>query len=935
MNTCVSFSLRCLILAAAVCSNVSAEIIPTARRTAWQPGVDLNGGIPSRTTIYHTLTPRGGTLDDTAAIQTALDDCPANQVVLLGPGTFNITGGGLRMERANITLRGAGPEQTKLVKPRGTQTPVISVGLGVQKGDHVNLAADALKGTNTVTLTGATPSKVAFAPGELVVIDHVTNSESWWNPAPDRSPGGGPEKDPSRGWFSEYDRPIGQVMEIQTISGNTLTFTTSFHMDFRVADQSRLARYWLGDKVKPVTAPTQWSGIEDLYVAYGDGGDSGGNIHLYGAKYCWVRNVESAYSSGGSVNLDGTFRCTVRDSFLHSTIWPYPGGYGYGLVVGYYAADNLVENCISWNFNKVMVMRASGGGNVIGYNYMQDGWGGNYPAMNEVGLNASHYTTPHYELFEGNESYAFSGDSTWGNSIYITAFRNNLTTRRTAAWSFPTFSFSFIDGADVPRTFYFEDAGNRNAVGIATAHLYYNFVGNVLGASDMTLLTNPRSSWTSPQTAFVENYDGQEVHVPMWSLGVDGGTTDAQVRTTALLHGNYDFVTKTIKWDAATPDHALPNSLYLPAKPAFFGATAWPWVTPENSTNPVAGVLPAKARFNTIMSATAAPVIVIDTYDTSVRYGDDVQLIVTAEGNPAPTYAWQTSVDNGATWANMTETASTLRVTATTMLLAAPTPAMTGQRFRCIATNALGSVISGTTILTITPGLPWFGTQPQNASVAAGTTATFTVAATGETAPTYLWQRSTNAGSTWSDLTESATYVGVQTANLGVKTTTAMMTNDRFRCVARNPLGTATSNAATLTVTTGTPGTYAAWRAESFLGPEASNDAVSGPLADPDGAGVTNLQRYAHGLPARGPVANPITLGTATSAGASYLTLSFNRRTTATDLRYVVEASTDLVTWATATTLVPGTPARVTAQDSVAMGAAARRFLRVRVTTVP
>ena len=132
------------------------------------------------------------------------------------------------------------------------------------------------------------------------------------------------------------------------------------------------------------------------------------------------------------------------------------------------------------------------------------------------------------------------------------------------------------------------------------------------------------------------------------------------------------------------------------------------------------------------------------------------------------------------------------------------------------------------------------------------------------------------------------------------------------------------------------PATYAAWRSANFTGAALSNDAVSGPLADPDGAGVTNLQRYAFALAARGPVAAPGTLGTVSTGGQRYLTLSFNRRAVATDLSYSIEASSDLTTWTPVPglTYTAGTPASVTAQDTVAIGApgSARRFLRVRVS---
>lgn len=129
-----------------------------------------------------------------------------------------------------------------------------------------------------------------------------------------------------------------------------------------------------------------------------------------------------------------------------------------------------------------------------------------------------------------------------------------------------------------------------------------------------------------------------------------------------------------------------------------------------------------------------------------------------------------------------------------------------------------------------------------------------------------------------------------------------------------------------------TPATFADWRSANF-GADAGNDAISGPAADPDSCGLTNFARYAFALSARGPVANPITVGTASSSGANYLTLTFPRRTAATGLNYILESSTDLATWIAVPgrTYTPGT-GPITAVDSVALDAAPRHFLRVRVT---
>ncbi len=136
----------------------------------------------------------------------------------------------------------------------------------------------------------------------------------------------------------------------------------------------------------------------------------------------------------------------------------------------------------------------------------------------------------------------------------------------------------------------------------------------------------------------------------------------------------------------------------------------------------------------------------------------------------------------------------------------------------------------------------------------------------------------------------------------------------------------------TIEITAAAQANYAAWRALNFSGTDLASDAISGTAADPDGAGLANYARYAFNLPARGPVANPITLGTTTVDGATFLTLAFPRRAVAADLRYTVEASSDLVTWTPVSGLSydPGADP-VTARDSVAMGSTSRRFLRLRV----
>jgi hypothetical protein len=95
---------------------------------------------------------------------------------------------------------------------------------------------------------------------------------------------------------------------------------------------------------------------------------------------------------------------------------------------------------------------------------------------------------------------------------------------------------------------------------------------------------------------------------------------------------------------------------------------------------------------------------------------------------------------------------------------------------------------------------PAITTQPANRAVRVGQNAQFSVAASGNPAPSYRWQLSTNGGSSWTDLSDNAPNSGALTATLTVANVAAALNGNRYRAVAANSSGPATSNAATLTV---------------------------------------------------------------------------------------------------------------------------------------
>ncbi len=99
---------------------------------------------------------------------------------------------------------------------------------------------------------------------------------------------------------------------------------------------------------------------------------------------------------------------------------------------------------------------------------------------------------------------------------------------------------------------------------------------------------------------------------------------------------------------------------------------------------------------------------------------------------------------------------------------------------------------------------PAFVSQPANATVTVGSTATFSVSATGAPAPTFQWQVSEDGGITFADI------AGATNASYTTPPTIGGDSGKRFRVVAMNASGNLNSNAATLTVTQSATTTWSA-----------------------------------------------------------------------------------------------------------------------------
>ncbi len=187
-------------------------------------------------------------------------------------------------------------------------------------------------------------------------------------------------------------------------------------------------------------------------------------------------------------------------------------------------------------------------------------------------------------------------------------------------------------------------------------------------------------------------------------------------------------------------------------------------------------------------SSTPAVAITVQPADRSVEAGTTATFEVVA--THATGYQWQRSNDGGTTFADVAGATGASHTTPVTAL------ADDGARYRVVVSNSAGNVTSGAALLSVnaSPALPAFVAQPGDATVLAPDPATFTAAVTGTPTPTLQWQLSTDGGNTFADL------VGATGSIYTTPATSAGDSGARYRAIATNSVGPATSAVATLTV---------------------------------------------------------------------------------------------------------------------------------------
>lgn len=577
------------------------DLIPTDRRTTWNPGIP--GGIPKVTTTFATInaaTYGTGVTDAQAVINKAIAAAGAvatennRQIVFLPKGTYRITGA-IGLFSSNVVLRGAGPDKTRIRLDSSTPTSVIQFGVPgfwPSYSPAIDVTADAAKGSRQITVTDAGGIQV----GDVLQIDQVDDStyinrlpdgiyhkrqlsEDVNGPAREAGAGTGVEE---TGWRSE-----SQQIEVVAKTGKTLLLAGPLHRSFLLRRKPQVFKTATARQGEP---GIRYAGVEDLSFSGGGlPGDGQPGLWLLNAAYCWAQNVEGdgrpdtvlpgKYVNPGGmtgihVQLSHAYRCEVRHSYLHHARVVRNGGIAYGVSIAGGSSDNLIEDNILIHLNKPYLGNNSGGGNVIAYNYQDNAYIDVAPGWQETGLDAAHQAFSHSDLFEGNWATNLSADSTHGNTGFHVFFRNYAHGRNTSP--------------PVP------DNANLAAVGLGGYSREHTFIANVLNQTGTGIVyeANPsQNTGVSLPAIYRLGYASLGGSFENW----DDGTAAARI----YRHGNWDPVSNAVVWDPKNRFRKLPDSLFHRSKPSFFGSLDWPWVNPNGAT-PAARVkvLPAKQRYD-------------------------------------------------------------------------------------------------------------------------------------------------------------------------------------------------------------------------------------------------------------------------------------------------------------------------------------------------
>jgi hypothetical protein len=624
------------------CSCLQAQlwngIIGSGRAVDWSH-VGVQGGIPNRTTVCATLNP-GAT---SAQIDSAIASCSSGGVVVLNAGSYTLSGGIHFTGKSNVTLRGAGADQTLITfsGPDGCHGTAADICMDSSDtnwnggpSNTANWTAGYAKGTTVITLSNTTNLKVGN-PLLLDEIDDLTDGGGIYiceestairpaqNPGcSDDDGGSGGDSGAQRGQGTSSPRGQMQIVTVTAINGNQVTISPGLYMpNWNVFSGASPGAWW-------ATSPVLNDGVEDLSMDHTNSGATSG-VEMFNCQGCWIRGVRGMNADRNHVMFYFSNKDVVQDSYFYGLKNSASESYG---IEAFPSSDSLIQNNIFQKITAPIVINASCSGCVLAYNFSindfytpSSTWQSQSQYMHAGGIDNL--------LLEGNVGVGLYSDLFHGTHHFVTAFRNRY------------------DGFEPNNGTATTD--HTNPMLLWPYSRFYNIIGNVLGSTSL-----PSSIYS-----FVPGSTGNE-DASIFVVGT--GTVsccrsgDPVAVNTLMRWGNYDTVNGAARFvSSEIPSllsgilgpygnpipllQTLPASFYLSSKPSWFGSVQWPPIGPDVTGGNLPGVgghaysIPAENCYSSNMSGVAAGTGNALTFNADNCYGGNTTSTPPPAAPAAPT----------------------------------------------------------------------------------------------------------------------------------------------------------------------------------------------------------------------------------------------------------------------------------------------------------
>jgi hypothetical protein len=368
------------------CLQSHSQIIPVENRINWNPGIP--GGIPDIQSPVVNVVDYGadstGVNNSYNAFNAALKALPTSGGVILIPeGKFRI-GSKITINRDNVVFRGTGTK-SRLWMDFGDHCFEI---VTYKRGSWQYSTNGFKKGSTTARVID--PSK--FTVGQFAEIEQDNNPAIMYT---------NPEWEQSWG-----NNAVGQMLEVKSIKGDTITFKSELNFSFYDSLKARIRPQGLIRNV----------GFENFYIEKLSA--EGHTFYFTNTAYCWLKNVESNHTRKEHVNITSSLGLEIRDSYFHHSFSYGDGGSGYGVDCAFHATNCLVENNIFKMLRHAMMVHIGANGNVFGYNYSINPVQGEGETNLNVGWTppdiSIHGHYPFMNLFESNKVVEIGIGDYWG-----------------------------------------------------------------------------------------------------------------------------------------------------------------------------------------------------------------------------------------------------------------------------------------------------------------------------------------------------------------------------------------------------------------------------------------------------------------------------------------------------------------------------------------